>query len=58
MKKLIVIFALVLLVAGATIGAMKWFGLGPFEQPEMAAAMEAETGVPRFQGFLWACIGV
>jgi len=40
MKKLFIIFALVLLVAGATIGAMKWFGLGPFEQPEMAAEME------------------
>jgi len=40
MKKLFIIFALVLLVAGATIGAMKWFGLGPFEQPEMAADME------------------
>jgi len=36
MKKLFMVFALVLLVCGATIGAMKWFGLGPFEQPEMA----------------------
>lgn len=34
MKKLFVIFALVLLVAGATVGAMKWFGLGPFAVPE------------------------
>ncbi len=40
MKKLFMVFALVLLVCGATIGAMKWFGLGPFEQPEMAKAME------------------
>ncbi len=40
MKKLIIVFALVLLVCGATLGAMKWFGLGPFEQPEMAKAAE------------------
>lgn len=40
MKKLIIVFALVLLVCGATLGAMKWFGLGPFEQPEMAKAEE------------------
>lgn len=39
MKRLFLIFALVLLVAGATIGAMKWFGLGPFEKPEMAVEM-------------------
>lgn len=40
MKRLFLIFALVLLVAGATIGAMKWFGLGPFEKPEMAEEMD------------------
>jgi len=40
MKKLLMVFALVLLVCGATLGAMKWFGLGPFEQPEMAKAAE------------------
>ncbi len=40
MKKLFIIFALVLLVAGITIAAMKWFGLGPFEKPEMAVNME------------------
>lgn len=40
MKKLFVIFALVLLVAGISIGAMKWFGLGPFEKPEIAVNME------------------
>ncbi len=39
MKRLVLIFALVLLVAGATIGAMKWFGLGPFQKPEMAVEM-------------------
>ncbi|MBO6520636.1 MAG: hypothetical protein JJ900_08170 [Rhodospirillales bacterium] len=39
MKRLFLIFALVLLVAGATIGAMKWFGLGPFQKPEMAVEM-------------------
>ncbi|MBO6948440.1 MAG: hypothetical protein JJ855_10735 [Rhodospirillales bacterium] len=40
MKRLVVIFALVLLVAGATIGAMKWFGLGPFQKPEDELAQE------------------
>ena len=45
MKKLIIIFALVLLVAGASIGAMKWFGLGPFEQPELAKEMEADKKI-------------
>lgn len=40
MKKLLMVFALVILVCGATLGAMKWFGLGPFEQPEMAKAAE------------------
>ncbi|MGJ3260745.1 MAG: flagellar basal body-associated FliL family protein [Rhodospirillales bacterium] len=41
MKRLFLIFALVLLVAGATIGAMKWFGLGPFQKPEIAKEMQA-----------------
>ena len=41
MKKLFIIFSVVLLLCGATIGAMKWFGLGPFEQPEMAKEMSA-----------------
>ena len=36
MKKLIVIFAVVLLISGATIGVMKFMGLGPFAQPETA----------------------
>ncbi|MCK5778445.1 MAG: hypothetical protein KAH11_06620 [Rhodospirillales bacterium] len=40
MKRLVLIFALVLLVAGATIGAMKWFGLGPFQKPEDELAQE------------------
>jgi flagellar basal body-associated protein FliL len=40
MKRLFLIFALVLLVAGATIGAMKWFGLGPFKKPEIAKEMQ------------------
>ena len=34
MKKLVIIFLIVLPVAGATIGAMKWLGIGPFEKPE------------------------
>lgn len=34
MKKLIIIFVLVLLIAGGTIGVMKFMGLGPFEVPE------------------------
>ena len=46
MKKLFMIFALVLLVCGATLGAMKWFGLGPFEQPEMA---KTEEGPPEIK---------
>lgn len=45
MKKLFVIFAVVLLICGASIGAMKWFGIGPFEQPEMAKAMESERKI-------------
>lgn len=40
MKRLFLIFALVLLVAGATIGAMKWFGLGPFQKTEEELAQE------------------
>lgn len=34
MKKLVIIFLIVLLIAGITIGAMKWLELGPFEVPE------------------------
>lgn len=45
MKRLFVIFALVLLVAGATIGAMKWFGLGPFEKPESELAQQQEKKI-------------
>jgi flagellar basal body-associated protein FliL len=45
MKKLFIIFALVLLVAGITIGAMKWFGLGPFEKPEMAVEMDKAKAI-------------
>ena len=41
MKKLIIIFAIVLLIAGATIGAMKFLGLGPFAEPETAEQQEA-----------------
>lgn len=33
MKKLIIIFVLVLLVAGGSIGIMKFMGLGPFYDP-------------------------
>ena len=33
MKKLITIFVLVLLIAGGTIGVMKYLGLGPFHDP-------------------------
>ena len=46
MKKLFMVFALVLLVCGATLGAMKWFGLGPFEQPKMAKTVE---GLPEIK---------
>ena len=46
MKKLFMVFALVLLVCGATLGAMKWFGLGPFEQPKMA---KTEEGPPEIK---------
>ena len=45
MKKLVIIFLLVLLVAGVTIGVMKWFGLGPFVQPELAKEMEQERKI-------------
>jgi len=45
MKKLIIIFLVVLLIAGATIGAMKWFGIGPFEQPQMAKDIEANKTI-------------
>lgn len=33
MKKLVIIFLVVLLLAGGTIGAMKWFEIGPFAPP-------------------------
>ena len=46
MKKLFMVFALVLLVCGATLGAMKWFGLGPFEQPKMT---KTEEGPPEIK---------
>ncbi|MEQ8321649.1 MAG: hypothetical protein RH946_15390 [Rhodospirillales bacterium] len=45
MKKLFLIFALVLLVVGATVGAMKWFGLGPFEKPEIAEEMQQPKAI-------------
>lgn len=38
MKKLIIIFVLVLLVAGASIGVMKFMGLGPFHDPDAEQA--------------------
>jgi len=37
---LIIVFAIVLLIVGATFGAMKWFQLGPFA-PKDTAAVEA-----------------
>ncbi len=43
MKKLILIFVAVLLIAGGTIGAMKFLGLGPFAPPPG----EAEAPAPR-----------
>ena len=33
MKKLVIIFICVLLIAGGTIGVMKYMGLGPFHDP-------------------------
>lgn len=33
MKKLVIIFLAVLLIAGATIGVMKWLAVGPFAKP-------------------------
>lgn len=38
MKKLITIFVLVLLVAGGTVGVMKYLGLGPFHDPNAEQA--------------------
>lgn len=48
MKKLIVIFVLVLLVAGGTVGVMKFLGLGPFHDPdaELAEAKPKEIEAP------------
>lgn len=38
MKKLIIIFVLVLLIAGGTVGVMKFLGLGPFHDPNAEQA--------------------
>lgn len=40
MKKLVIIFVIVLLIAGITIGAMKWLELGPFAIPESEKAQQ------------------
>lgn len=40
MKKLLIIFFAVLLIAGATIGIMKWMGLGPFAPPPEEVSKE------------------
>ena len=45
MKKLVIIFLLILLIGGATLGAMKWFGLGPFEKPQMAKDIDANKAI-------------
>lgn len=41
MKKLLIVFVAVLLIAGATIGVMKWMELGPFAPPPEALKEEA-----------------
>lgn len=38
MKKLIIIFVLILLIAGGTVGVMKFLGLGPFHDPSAEQA--------------------
>ena len=34
MKRLLIMFAMFLMFAGATISAMKWMAIGPFEEPD------------------------
>ena len=49
MKKLIIIFVLILLIAGGTIGVMKFLGLGPFHDPtaEQAEQKPKEIEAPQ-----------
>ncbi len=49
MKKIVIIFALVLLIAGATIGAMKFMGIGPFQDPNKPV----EEAKPKEEGALF-----
>ncbi len=53
MKKLIIIFVLVLLIAGGTIGVMKYLGLGPFHDPNAEQTEQKPKEIEAPEALLW-----
>lgn len=43
MKKLMVMFAIFLMIAGGTVSSMKWFEVGPFENPKVEKVVKEEV---------------
>jgi hypothetical protein len=50
MKKLVLAFAMMVLIAGGTVSVLKWLGLGPFANVDKPAEVEAKPKEepPRF----------
>ncbi len=49
MKKLIIVFVLILLIAGGTVGVMKFLGLGPFHDPNAVQAEQEPKEIEALQ---------
>ncbi|MBL95484.1 MAG: hypothetical protein CMF70_09315 [Magnetovibrio sp.] len=49
MKKIIIIFAIFLMIAGASVGILKWFNIGPFSEPSSGKVQATKKAKGKIQ---------